>query len=132
MECELQSAASHVEQGHFDDTMAINPEVEFDAKPQHNLPEAPIFVEVCCGSALLSACASKMGFRILPIDFDGNKHRPFVHVVELDLRKKTTWDFLEHLVLTKRPFHFHAAPPCGPASRARDRYFCRSSRAPAT
>ena len=44
-----------------------------------------------------------------------------VHIVELDLRKTTSWDFLRFLTKSRRPFHFHAAPPCGTASRARDR-----------
>eukprot|EP00435_Cladocopium_sp_Y103_P066931 s1136_g29.t1 len=92
----------------------------FDHSPPRLLREAPLFIEACCGSALLSACASKAGFDILAIDFHGNKHRPFVHVVELDLRKESTWNFLEHLAATRTPFHFHAAPPCGTASRARD------------
>ena len=108
-------------QGHEGDTMATIPEVEMEAKPQGHLKEAPLFIEACCGSAMLSACVSKLGFDMLAIDFHGNKHRPFVHVVELDLRKQSTWTFLEHLVRSRRPFHFHAAPPCGTASRARDR-----------
>ena len=86
-----------------------------------HLQEAPLFIEACCGCALLSACVSKHGFDVLPIDFQGNKHRPFVHIVELDLRKESTWEFLRFLVQSRRPFHFHAAPPCGTASRARDR-----------
>ena len=79
--------------------------------------EPPLFIETC-GCALLSA--AKMGFDVLPIDFQGNKHRSFVHVVELDLRRRSTWDFMEYLIVTRQPFNFHGAPPCGTASRARD------------
>ena len=89
-------------------------------EPKKCLGEPFLFIEACCGSALLSSCASKAGFDVLAIDFHGNKHRPFVHVVELDMRKRSTWSFLEHLARSRRPFHFHAAPPCGTASRARD------------
>ena len=92
----------------------------YDVNPPRLLGESPLFIEACCGCALLSACVAKLGFDTLPIDFQGNKHRPFIHVIELDLRKRSTWDFLEHLVSTRRPFHFHGAPPCGTASRARD------------
>ena len=122
------------EEGHEGDTMTLPPEVECKANSQAcqkipeldpgvlpTLREAPLFIEACCGCALLSASVSQMGFDTLPIDFHGNKHRPFLHVVELDLRKQSTWTFLEHLVLTRRPFHFHGAPPCGTASRARDK-----------
>ena len=87
---------------------------------KRGLSEAPLFIEVCCGCALLSSCAAKAGFDILPIDFEGNKQRPFVHVVQLDLRHRSTWEFLEYLAFSRRPFHLHAAPPCGTASRARD------------
>ena len=91
-----------------------------EEKPERCFKEPFLFIEACCGSALLSSCVSKAGFDVLAIDFHGNKHRPFVHVVELDLRKQSTWSFLEHLARSRRPFHFHAAPPCGTASRARD------------
>ena len=109
---------------------AFKPEVELNAKPPRNLAEARLFVEVCFGSALLNACASRAVFDTLPIDLQGNKHRPFVHVVNLDLRKKSTCDFLEHLVFTRRPFHFHAAPPCSMASRARDMPLADGSHGP--
>lgn len=93
----------------------------FKPNPPAHLQDAPLFIEACCGCALLSACVSKHGFDVLPIDFHGNKHRPHLRVVELDLRKDSTWEFLTFLVKSRRPFHFHAAPPCGTASRARDR-----------
>ena len=81
---------------------------------------AHLFVEACCGCALLSSCVAKVGFEVMPIDFEGNKHRPYVHVIQLDLRKPETWDFLRYVARSRRPFHFHFAPPCGTASRARD------------
>ena len=79
-----------------------------------------LFIEACCGCALLSSCVAKLGFEVMPIDFEGNKHRPYMHVVQLDLRKRETWQFLRYVAESRRPFHFHAAPPCGTASRARD------------
>ena len=41
-------------------------------------------------------------------------------MIQLDLRKGETWQFLRYVAESRRPFHFHAAPPCGTASRARD------------
>ena len=79
-----------------------------------------LFIEACCGCALLSSCVSKLGFEVMPIDFEGNKQRPYMHVVQLDLRKRETWQFLRYVAESRKPFHFHAAPPCGAASRARD------------
>ena len=97
---------------------------EMDKSSLRSLPTLPdgslLFIEACCGCALLSSCVSKMGFEVMPIDFEGNKHRPYVHVVQLDLRKRETWQFLRYVAESRRPFHFHAAPPCGTASRARD------------
>eukprot|EP00435_Cladocopium_sp_Y103_P013398 s4340_g3.t1 len=114
------NVASPVRAGDSKDVADANPEVEIADSPPEVLRELPLFIEACCGSAMLSACVAKVGFETLANDFHGNKHRPCVHVVELDLRKKSTWDFLERLVATERPFHFHAAQPCGTASRARD------------
>lgn len=83
--------------------------------PQACLDEPPLFIEACCGSAILSSVVSKMGFEVLPIDFHGNKHRPHVHVVELDLRKSSTWEYLDYLVSVRKPFsfivHLHAELP---------------------
>ena len=97
---------------------------EVDKSSFHSLPVFPndslLFIEACCGCALLSSCVSKLGFEVMPIDFEGNKHRPYMHVIQLDLRKGETWQFLRYVAESRRPFHFHAAPPCGTASRARD------------
>ena len=79
-----------------------------------------LFIEACCGCALLSSCVAKLGFEVMPIDFEGYKHRPFVHVIQLDLRKPETWELLRYVAESRRPFHVHFAPPCGTASRARD------------
>ena len=103
-ECsEPQSAGSPSNVCHEGDSMEQPSKVDtcpqnFKVEVSSTLKEPLLFIEACCGCALLSACVSKLGFDTLPIDFHGNKHRPFVHVVELDLRKKTTWDILEHLV----------------------------------
>ena len=77
-----------------------------------------LFIEACCGCALLSSCVAKLGFEVMPIDVEGNKHRPYMHVIQLDLRKRETWQFLRYVAESRRPFHFHDAPPCGTASRA--------------
>ena len=77
-------------------------------------------IEACCGCALLSSCVAKLGFEVMPIDFEGKKQRPYMHVIQLDLRKRETWQFLRYVAESRWPFHFHAAPPCGTASRARD------------
>ena len=87
-----------------------------------DLNDYSIFVvEACAGSAMLSAVLQQYGFEPLAIDFGGNKHRPYMHVVNLDLRQRHSWQFLEKIALSRRLFFFHGAPPCGTSSRARDR-----------
>ena len=80
----------------------------------------PVFIELCAGSALLSATARERGYSIMPIDWAGNKHRSFAHVVQLDLRKASTWSFVERILECRRVIWMHVAPPCGTASRARE------------
>ena len=84
-------------------------------------PSGLIFVEACCGSATLSAACKGQGFDVLAVDFEGNKHLPAVHVVKLDLRRSHAWKFLEYVLEVHALFHFHSSPPCGTASRARDK-----------
>ena len=79
--------------------------------------QKPLLIEICGGSCLLSSVAQEQGFGILPVDFVGNKFRPYVRVVHLDLRLPSSWEFLSK-VLEQRPVaHIHLAPPCGTCSR---------------
>ena len=55
-------------------------------------------IKACAGSAMLSSVLQQYGFETLPIDFGGNKHRPYMHVVNLDLRKRHAWEFLAKVV----------------------------------
>ena len=79
----------------------------------------PLFIELCAGSALLSATARDRGYSILPVDWGGNKHRSFAHTLQLDLRKESTWTFVKRVFDSRRVVWVHVAPPCGTASRAR-------------
>lgn len=78
-------------------------------------------IETCAGSGMLSSVFKQFGFRTLAVDFEGNKQKPYVHVLKMDLRKPATWDYLQFVVLNHTVLYFHAAPFCGTASRARDR-----------
>ena len=96
-----------------------------------DIESSSVFViEACAGSAMLSSVLQQYGFETLPIDFGGNKHRPCVHVVNLDLRKRHAWEFLTKVVMGRRVYWFHGAPPCGTSSRARDRPLSSSSHGP--
>ena len=92
------------------------------AAPLHagsGLGEALVTLELCAGSAMLSAILKRDGFDAIAVDFSGNRHRPHMHVLSLDLRLDSTWRFLEYAVFTRVLFHCHAGPPCGTCSRAR-------------
>ena len=110
----------------FDDNSAVQPLTL--CKPSEDVtfssvgkPARLLVIEACCGCARLSATLKKDGFDVLPLDCEGNRHRPLATLVSLDLRKPASWEFLQTCVLTNHVFHFHGAPPCGTASRARDR-----------
>ena len=78
-----------------------------------------VVLELCAGSAILSAILKREGFDTIPIDFMGNRHRPHMHVLSMDLRLESTWRFLEYAVVTRTVLHVHCGPPCGTCSRAR-------------
>ena len=73
---------------------AVSVGEEFDKSILHSSSLFPkdslLLIEACCGCALLSSCVSKLGFEVMPIDFEGKKQRPYLHVVQLDLRKRET------------------------------------------
>ena len=112
----------HHTENHFDASRDANRQVlrepsgnavsmggEFDKSPLHSSSVFPndslLFIEAWCGCALLSSCVAKLGFEVMPIDFEGNKQRPYMHVVQLDLRKRETWQFLRYVAESRRPFH---------------------------
>lgn len=80
----------------------------------------PIFVELCAGSAVLSAAARRAGFTVFPIDCSRNRHNPAVPVFELDLATDFAWEFLHHVHDTASVVAWHFGLPCGTCSRARE------------
>ena len=84
--------------------------------PLHVEDTSLLFIEACAGSALLSSVMRCAGFDILAIDFGKVGRNSNIHVINLDLRQKHSWQFLHTVVLSRRAFHFHGAPPCGTSS----------------
>ena len=79
----------------------------------------PIAMEVCCGHAGLSVSLQKRGWNFKPIDWVGNEHKTKIPVLNKDL---TNPEQVEHVIrMVKRSSYVHIAPPCGTASKARDR-----------
>ena len=91
-----------------------------DVVPRPLEEHALLVIEACAGAATPSAVLKDMGFEVLPIDFGKQRNLSHLHIVNLDLRQKHSWEFLAKIVVSQRTFHFHGAPPCGTASRARE------------
>ena len=102
---------------HVQDAVPHSPAASLHAGS--GLGETLVTLELCAGSAMLSAILKRDGFDAIAVDFSGNRHRPHMHVLSLDLRLDSTWRFLEYAVFTRVLFHCHAGPPCGTCSRAR-------------
>ena len=78
-------------------------------------------IELCARSAGYSAKLFKMGLGTLPIDSSTNRHRQQFPCIILDLTMESSHALLEKLLAGKRIFSVGAAPPCGTASRAREK-----------
>ena len=87
------------------------------------LSDTLVTLELCSGSAMLSAILKRDGFHPIAVDFSGKKRRPHMHVISLDLRAPSTWRFLEYAVVTRIVLHVHAGPPCRTSSRHKGSLF---------
>ena len=79
-----------------------------------------VFVEVCAGSATLSAEAMKTGFQVFPIDYGKNRFRAKASIFLLDLSETSSVGVIQHIIRFCKPDHAHFGLPCGTCSRARD------------
>ena len=57
----------------------------------------------------------------MAVDHAHNRHTPGVPIIKLDLAAPHSWDLLYRLVEQKKILYVHGGPPCGTATRARDR-----------
>ena len=99
-------------EGHIQDAVPKN--VVAPLHSRTGFSDALFTIELCAGSAMLSAILKRDGFHPIAVDFSCNKHRPHLHVISLDLRAPSTWRFLEYAVVTRIVLHV-----CGTSSRAR-------------
>ena len=85
-------------------------------------PAATMYTaELCAGSAGLSMQLARVGLATVAVDHKFNKHAPKVPCVRLDLSKESGWTILWKLLEQGRLLYCHGAPPCGTASRAREK-----------
>ena len=81
--------------------------------PHFPMGKQMVFIELCAGSAVLSAAAQKHGFRVVPVDYKRNRHKPKCKLVSLDLSEDHAWDVLMYVFETCDVVAVHLAPPCG-------------------
>ena len=79
------------------------------------------FVELCCGSANLCKAFTKKSISALGIDHRFNKSKPTTPYIELDLSTEQGQMTARAVLEENKPEIVHAGPPCGTASRARER-----------
>ena len=89
------------------------------ARPQHRA-HAAVALELFCGSAGLSHACHTIGFRIVPIDWKGNKHVTKMPITRLDLSTPVGQQEVWNLLATLPVKYVHLGPPCGTFSRARE------------
>lgn len=81
--------------------------------------QCPVFIELCAGSAKLSAAVKRLGYLAVAVDHDKNRHQPRCKLVQLDLSQKQSWETLKYLIQHAKIAGVHMGPPCGTCSRAR-------------
>ena len=94
-----------------------------------SLPFASLIaLEICAGSAGLTAALRQVGFDSAGIDCRRNRHRPMAPVATIDITQVEGQQVIDQLLESGRVIYAHMAPPCGTASRARDRLVSRQLR----
>ncbi|CAE7226871.1 unnamed protein product [Symbiodinium sp. CCMP2592] len=81
----------------------------------------PMAVELCAGSASLSAALRAAGFATLAVDHHWNTHSPQHSICQLDLSCPQQQELLLRWMRTQPLAHVHLGLPCGTCSRARER-----------
>ena len=90
-------------------------------EPSQHREHAAVALELFCGSAGLSHACHTVGFRIVPIDWKGNKHVTKVPITRLDLSTPEGQQEVWNLLATLPVKYVHMGPPCGTYSRAREK-----------
>ena len=92
------------------------------AATKSGVPIAGLLVlELCAGTAGFTAALRNVGFDAVGIDHARCRHRPKAPIVRIDLTSTDGQNLLWRILEQGRVFYVHCAPPCGTASRARDK-----------
>lgn len=79
----------------------------------------PVFMELCAGSASLSASVKHLGVDVIPIDHSFNRRTTKCTVFDLDLSRPHAWDILSRILNECRLICVRLGTPCGACSKAR-------------
>ena len=84
-------------------------------------PSGPFCVDFCCGCANLSLHLGEVGIQAFPIDWSGNRFQTKVPFTSVDLIVPSGQARIWKLFLSPLLSYVHMFPPCGRASRAREK-----------
>ena len=79
------------------------------------------FLEVFCGYGGLTKAMQQQGWKALGIDYGFNKDKPIGASVYIDLSTAAGQEAFWQLIHDRQCIYVHFAPPCGTASRAREK-----------
>ena len=78
-----------------------------------------VFLELCAGSASLSAEVKKLGLDVFAFDHDSNRHQTKCKVISMDLSQPHAIDRISAIIHNCVVLGVHMGPPCGTCSKAR-------------
>ena len=89
--------------------------------PAASLRPRKIMLELCAGHAGLSAAFHDVGFEAIPVDWSGNRHQASIPIMVADLTTSHGQELVWRVIKEGKVAFVHMGPPCGTASRARER-----------
>ena len=84
-----------------------------------NVNKPYVFLELCAGSASLSAEVKKLGLEGFAFDHDSNRHQTKCKVISMDLSQPHAIDRISAMIHNCVVLGVHMGPPCGTCSKAR-------------
>ena len=92
-------------------------------------PEDLLVIELCAGTAILSATAARKGFRVMAVD-NNSRRAPAKHILRIDLADHDAVSELLEIISMERDrlVLLFISPPCGTASLARERKLLKWAR----
>ena len=88
------------------------------AQPTLANAKPPIALEICCGHVGLALACCKMGFVAKGVDWQGNRHKPVIPIIRLDLTTPEGREEVHRILREENVRYVHAGPPCGTFSMA--------------